>query len=150
MDVLTGYYRFGVTVEQARAERNMNEGSGVVMLHPTVEKNNWLAKVDIPERKLAMKGAVGFLTDKFNHWYIIDWKMSPGAISFTIVKSDYSERRTFNLKLFEDGEYWGEVVTVGQNPKSEWVANCAVMQVTALSVPFDLPEEVLERPKLLN
>lgn len=149
MIVITGYYHFGLTAAQAR-ERHLAQQIEGQTLDPTVEKNNWLAKIDIPERKLAMKEAVGFLTDKMGHWYVIDWKRTPTEISFAVVKSDSSERHAFRLTLTEDGEYWGHVETVGQSPKNEWATNCVAMQVTALSVPFDLPEDVLERPTLLN
>lgn len=149
MILVIGYHNFGLTVKQAQA-LYATKTTEVATLSPSSEKNSWQVKIDIPERELAMRGAVGFLTDKMGHWYVIDWKRAPEELSFTVVKSDSSERHAFSLKLAENGEYWGMVETVNQNPKSEWAVNCRVVEVAALSIPFDLPEEMFERPKLLN
>ncbi len=149
MIVLIGYHYLGLTVDQVRALLALPTAQQIE-LRPSIEKNNWDAKVEIPGRNLAMKGASGFLTNKYGHWYIVDWRMKGGKISFTAIKSDSSESHIFSLKLAKDGQHWGQMQTVGQSPKTEWAINCAVFRDATLSVPIGLPEEMFERPSLLN
>jgi hypothetical protein len=149
MIVIVGYHNFGLTVEEAQA-RYATKTTEVPILTASSQKNGWQVKINIPGRELAMKGAVGFLDDKMGYWYIIDLKMESGELSFTAVKDNSSERHAFSLKLAKNGEYWGMMGTVNQSPKSEWAVNCRVFEAADLSVPFDLPEAMFERPKLLN
>lgn len=149
MIVLIGYHHFGLTVEEAQA-RNASREAEDVELAATSEKEGWQVKTGITGRKLAMEKADGFLSDKFGYWYVIDWKLGQGNLSFATVKANSSERHAFSLKLDKDGQYWGMLETVNQNPKSAWAINCRVMQSPELATPIDLPEELFERPRLLN
>ncbi len=142
---LIGHYHDNIGVNALRQTAN-NTTDPHQTMGTRGEPNSWTASIHIKDRELALKGAVGVLSNASGFGYVRDFSNTGDKISFVAVMEDGSGQYRFELARKNAGEFWGKMTSLHLDSPVTKTVSCNAAEISDLAASITgIPERMLVR-----